>query len=107
MQNCVSNEMINKRLSFDMKNTFFKNENSIITRICITGGSCAGKTTAMATIFQDLNSLGFRVLMVPEAATLLMKGGALINADSFTTADGVAFQETLLKLQVALEDTFI
>jgi hypothetical protein len=45
--------------------------------------------------------------MVPEAATLMMKGGAMICSFNFTTTEGVLFQCTLLKLQVALEDTFI
>ena len=50
-----------------------------IIRICLTGGPCAGKTTALATLNQVLAQLGFRVLLVPEAATLLMKGGAMIQ----------------------------
>ena len=50
-----------------------------ITRICLTGGPCAGKTTALATLSQVLTQLGFRVLQVPEAATMLMKGGAMIQ----------------------------
>lgn len=102
--------MINKRLQFDIKSSFNNKQTkgrSNIYRICITGGSCAGKTTAVAAIYQDLVSRGFRVLMVPEAATLMMKGGAMINTFNFTTTDGVIFQQTLLKLQVALEDTFI
>jgi len=49
-----------------------------IIRICLTGGPCAGKTTALATLNQTLSQLGFRVLIVPEAATMLMKGGAMI-----------------------------
>jgi len=35
--------------------------------------------------------LNYIVLVVPEAATLLMKGGAMINSDKFTTAEGVEF----------------
>ena len=50
-----------------------------IIRICLTGGPCAGKTTALATLNQVLTQLGFRVLQVPEAATMLMKGGAMIQ----------------------------
>ena len=60
-------------------------ENSVnVTRILLTGGPCAGKTTAMAAISQDLNQLGYKVLVVPEAATLIMKGGAMIVSSSFT-----------------------
>jgi len=55
-----------------------------ITRILLTGGPCAGKTTAMAAISQDLTQLGYKVLVVPEAATLIMKGGAMIVSNTFT-----------------------
>ena len=55
-----------------------------ITRILLTGGPCAGKTTALAAISQDLTQLGYKVLTVPEAATLIMKGGAMIVSSEFT-----------------------
>lgn len=78
-----------------------------IVRICITGGPCAGKTTAIAEIKQELTQLGIKVLVVPEAATILMKGGAMIVSTGFTEAQGLMFQKCLMKLQVALEDSFI
>jgi DNA replication protein DnaC len=62
-----------------------------VTRICLTGGPCAGKTTIMASISQDLSQLGYRVLIVPEAATILMKGGAMIVSSSFTEQQGLMF----------------
>lgn len=43
-----------------------------ITRICLTGGPCAGKTTALATLSLHLKQIGYKVLVVPEAATILM-----------------------------------
>jgi hypothetical protein len=49
-----------------------------ITRICLTGGPCAGKTTALATLSLHLKQIGYRVLLVPEAASILMNGGAII-----------------------------
>jgi len=33
-----------------------------ITRICLTGGPCAGKTTALATLSSTLQQMGFAVL---------------------------------------------
>lgn len=62
-----------------------------LTRILLTGGPCAGKTTAMAAISQDLTQLGYKVLVVPEAATLIMKGGAMIVSSSFTQQQGLQF----------------
>lgn len=69
-----------------------------ITRICLTGGPCAGKTTALATLSTVLQQLGFRVLLVPEAATLLMKGGAMIETRKLTFADAVRFQINVMKM---------
>jgi len=60
-------------------------------KLCITGGPCAGKTTALAVLQTDLLQLGFVVLTVPEAATLLMKGGAMIVSSSFTKYQGLKF----------------
>jgi len=38
-----------------------------------------------------LTQLGFKVLVVPEAATIFMKGGAMIVSSSFTEQQGLAF----------------
>ena len=55
-----------------------------VTRVCITGGPCAGKTTSLARIAERVQESGFRVFIVPEAATLLNKGGAMINMDKLS-----------------------
>lgn len=85
----------------------FSDDRLHITRILLTGGPCAGKTTAMAAISQDLAQLGYKVLVVPEAATLIMKGGAMIVSSSFTEQQGLLFQKALMRLQIGLEDTFL
>lgn len=51
--------------------------------------------------------MGFRVLQVPEAATLMKKGGALITSKNMNFAQAVSFQRNLMKLQMELEDIFI
>jgi len=51
--------------------------------------------------------MGFRVLLVPEAATVMKKGGALIQTSKMRFADAVNYQMNLMKLQMALEDVFI
>jgi putative protein kinase ArgK-like GTPase of G3E family len=58
-----------------------------IYRVCLTGGPCAGKTTALAHLSTFLTTLGYKVLQVPEAATLLMKGGAMIETRKLTFAE--------------------
>lgn len=83
------------------------NSHQPIYRICITGGPCAGKTTSLTTIRTDLQEKGFTVLEVPEAATLMMKGGCFIQTSSMTFAQAVKFQISLMQMQMHLEDIFI
>lgn len=46
-----------------------------ITQIVLTGGPCAGKSTAMSWIQNAFTERGYRVLFVPETATELITGG--------------------------------
>lgn len=73
-------------------------------RIVLTGGPCAGKTTALARITERLEDLGWRVFRVPEAATLLFSGGA--RPAHWNHDEQVRFQTLLLRLAAKLEDTF-
>ncbi len=53
MQHQTSTDMINKKLGCDVSQSFLKDHRGglkSIHRICVTGGACAGKTTALATI---------------------------------------------------------
>jgi predicted ATPase len=73
-----------------------------VYRICLTGGPCAGKSTMLSAMQAKLpQRTGFRVMCVPEAATLLVTGG--MQWDSSIT---VAQQSALLRTQLALEDQF-
>jgi len=51
--------------------------------------------------------MGFRVLLVPEAAMILKKGGLNIDARTMTFTQAVRFQKLLMKLQMDLEQIFI
>ena len=76
-------------------------ENSI-TKIVLTGGPCAGKTTALARIVEHFSGMGFYVLSVPEAATLFTQSGV-----NFLTNDKDLFVESerqLMEFQMELED---
>ena len=44
--------------------------------------------------------------MVPEAATMLMRGGAMGNNQKFNFTQAVRFQIGIMKTQMALEDVF-
>ncbi len=47
------------------------------------------------------------MLLVPEAATVMKKGGALLQSNKMSFVDAVKYQMNLIKLQMALEDIFI
>ncbi len=75
-----------------------------ITNIVLTGGPCAGKTTALAKITQYFTYRGFAVYTQPEAATLFNQGGA-----NFLTDDNALFFESekqLLSFQLHTEECF-
>lgn len=76
-----------------------------VFRIVITGGPCAGKTTGIKRLASELSE-NLRVFLVPEAATLLVKGGAINNLDGQDMNFQVEFQASLMHLQMALEDAF-
>ena len=73
-----------------------------ITKIVITGGPCAGKSTAMSRIQTAFTQLGYTVLFVPETATELIKGGVA----PWTCGTNAEYQECQLILQIAKEKTF-
>lgn len=47
-----------------------------ISKIVITGGPCAGKSSAMNILQNELEKLGYRVLIIAESATEFMSNGA-------------------------------
>ncbi|KPI90403.1 hypothetical protein ABL78_0479 [Leptomonas seymouri] len=73
-----------------------------VYRICLTGGPCAGKSTMLSAMQAKIpERMGFRVMCVPEAATLLVTGGMQWDSNIV-----VAQQSALLRTQLALEDQF-
>ncbi|MBR5869362.1 MAG: AAA family ATPase [Clostridia bacterium] len=73
-----------------------------ITKIVITGGPCAGKSTAMSWIGENFTKLGYTVLFVPETATELITGGVA----PWTCGSQDDFQTGLIRLQLAKEAVF-
>ena len=71
-----------------------------IKSIVLTGGPCAGKSSAISRIEQELNDIGYKVIIIPEAATEIMNNGIrpcenLISAKSF--------QSILIDYQISRE----
>ena len=77
-----------------------------VKRILFTGGPCAGKTTVLTKLTQSLTEQGFTVFCVPEAATLLAKGGAQLNTSQKGWDFQVQMQLSLCKAQMNLEAPF-
>ena len=73
-----------------------------ITKIVITGGPCAGKTTGMSWIQNAFTKRGYQVLFVPETATELISGGVA----PWTCGSNYDFQTALLELQLKKEEIF-
>lgn len=73
----------------------------IISKIAITGGPCAGKTTAMQHIKNHLTEKEISVIIVPETAT------ELINAGLSPAKTGqLEFQKNLLHLHMQKEKIY-
>ena len=73
-----------------------------ITKIVITGGPCAGKTTAMSWIQSNFTRMGYTVLFVPETATELITGGVA----PWTCGTNTEYQKCQMQLQLAKEKIF-
>lgn len=67
-----------------------------VDKIVITGGPCAGKSTAMSKIQSELSQLGYKVFFIAESATELITSG-------LTPFEFEKFQEYLLKYQLDKE----
>lgn len=73
-----------------------------ITKIVITGGPCAGKTTGMSWIQNAFTQKGYTVLFIPETATELISGGVA----PWTCSSNEEFQKCQMKLQIEKEKVF-
>lgn len=73
-----------------------------IAKIVITGGPCAGKSTAMSWIQNAFSKMGYAVLFVPETATELITGGVA----PWTCGTNADYQKCQLKLQIEKEKIF-
>ena len=73
-------------------------------KIVLTGGPCAGKTTALVKIMEYFSSRGFKVFTIPEIPTIFLQAGM-----DYLTKNEEWFYEgekDTLKAQLAFEDYF-
>lgn len=74
-----------------------------ITKIVLTGGPCAGKSTAMSWIQNAFIERGYKVLFVPETATELISGGVA----PWTCGSNLDYQFCQMRLQIEKEKVFL
>ncbi len=73
-----------------------------IKKIVVTGGPCAGKTTALNLIAETFEQLGYRVIFIPETATELISSGIA----PWTCCSPFAYQVYQVRLQLAKEKIY-
>ncbi|MBR4730808.1 MAG: AAA family ATPase [Prevotella sp.] len=76
-----------------------------IKRIVLTGGPCAGKTTALVKITEYFSGFGYKVFNVPEVPTIFSTAGwnyLTPNRDLYYKGE-----RAILATQLALEDHFM
>lgn len=71
--------------------------------IAVTGGPCAGKTTALAWINEAFSKLGWKVVIAPESATELILAG--MKPEAFREFYG--FEQAILKMMIARENEYL
>lgn len=79
-------------------------EDKQLYKIVLTGGPCAGKTTALTALEERLTELGFHVMIVSESATELIKGGVRPFGES--AIDMVDFQRLIVDYQLSKERAY-
>lgn len=57
----------------------------------LTGGPCAGKTTAITTIAGRLRENGYTVFIVPEAASMIFGSGGDLNLNNYSDMMKIKF----------------
>ena len=90
------------KISLDELTEMMEDRKMQITKIVITGGPCAGKTTAMTHIQREFEKNGYKVLFVPETATELIGGGVA----PWTCGSNLDYQKCQVKLQKEKEAIF-
>jgi CYTH domain-containing protein/thymidylate kinase len=77
----------------------------MIKKIVLTGGPCAGKTTALVKIVEYFSGYGYKVFTIPEVPTLYSTGGW-----NYLTPNRQLYyqgERAILETQLALENQFI
>lgn len=75
-----------------------------IKKIVLTGGPCAGKTTALVKIIDHFSGLGYKVFTIPEVPTMFTQAGM-----NYLTKNEKFFfegEKATFLTQIGLEESF-
>ena len=75
-----------------------------IKKIVLTGGPCAGKTTALVKVIEHFSSRGYKVFTIPEMPTIFLQAGMdylTKNQDWFYEGE-----KSTLEIQLEFEEHF-
>lgn len=76
----------------------------LAAKICLTGGPCGGKSTALAKIERELSDMGYKVFIINEIATRLISSGIKpFGDDAIKMLD---FEYIILKEQLTEEECY-
>ena len=73
-----------------------------LSKICLTGGPCGGKTTGLSYIEREFTKMGYKVVIINESATEIILSGLHNQAYK----DNYTFEQNILKLQQLKEELY-
>jgi len=95
------------RAEFGVKRRKDTGRTNVFT-VCLTGGPCGGKSSALKTFSAALTKANVKVFTVPEVPTILLKGGCRYPGEDVSVREQLlAFETALMDLQLQIEDSFI
>lgn len=81
---------------------------SNVVQIVLTGGPCGGKSTAIEGLKTYLTEMGYNVYTIPEVPTILFLNGAVYPGEDISRRkELLALEETIMSLQLTMEDSFL
>lgn len=87
----------------DMEHISNQGNSRCIRKIALTGGPCAGKSTALSWMQNAFTERGYKVLFVPETATELINAGVT----PWECSSNIDYQRCQMRLQLEKEEVFM
>ena len=76
-----------------------------ITNFVLTGGPCAGKTTALSYLYEKLSNMGYKIFITPEIATMMIMSG--FDPTKSSKSEILEFEKQIIKNQIQYEKSIM